>query len=88
MAKKIGNLVHTLFMSHADLIVRNPDILAGKPTILGTRISVELIVRKLASGYTIDTLLEAYPHLTQIQITAALNYAVDVIAGEEIIEHV
>ncbi len=57
------------------LIVTDPGILAGKPTIAGTRISVQLILEKLRDGWTIDDLLEDYPQLTQTQIAAALDYA-------------
>jgi uncharacterized protein (DUF433 family) len=67
-------------------ITRNPNIMLGKPTIKGTRITVELIVRKMAGGYSIDELLVQYPHLQKIQIIAALEYAAMVIANEEILE--
>jgi uncharacterized protein (DUF433 family) len=58
----------------------------GKPIIKGTRITVELIVRKMAAGYSIDALLEAYPHLEKAQLFAALEYAASVVANEEIFE--
>jgi uncharacterized protein (DUF433 family) len=67
-------------------IVRNPDIMLGKPIIKGTRITVELIVRKMAAGFSIDALLEAYPHLEKAQLFAALEYAASVVANEEIFE--
>lgn len=73
-------------MEYNNLIVRNPDILQGKPIIKGTRIAVELIVRKLASGYSIEKLLESYPHLTTKHIMAALEFAADLIANEEVEE--
>lgn len=73
-------------MKYQQYIERNPDILLGKPILRGTRISVELLVRKLANGYEIDDLLQNYPHLTRDQILAALEYAADMIAGEEILE--
>ena len=56
-------------------IKRNPDIMLGKPIIIGTRITVELIVRKLAGGHSVDDLLVQYPHLQKVQILAALKYA-------------
>ena len=68
-------------------IERNPEVMLGKPIIKGTRITVELLVRKLAGGFTVDQLLEAYPHLNKEQIFAALEYAADVIANEEIVLH-
>ena len=61
-------------------------ILNGKPIIKGTRISVELIMRKLAGGYSFEDVLKAYPHLTKEQIAAACEYAADVIANEETVE--
>ena len=72
-------------MEHTDLIERNPEVMLGKPVIKGTRITVELIVRKIAGGYSIDELLKAYPHLTRQQIQAALEFAADVVANEEVI---
>ncbi|MEI7583470.1 DUF433 domain-containing protein [Runella sp.] len=72
-------------MNHHPLIERNPAILLGKPVLKGTRISVELIIRKLSGGHTIEQLLEDYPHLRYEQILAALAYAADVIANEDLI---
>lgn len=56
-------------------IVRNPKILLGKPTIEGTRISVDLILNLLAHGQTIEEIIEDYPHLTPEDIKAAVEYA-------------
>lgn len=56
-------------------IVSKPGILYGKPVIEGTRLSVEAILQNLASGYTLDDLLDAYPFLTPEDITAAIEYA-------------
>ncbi len=56
-------------------IVRNPDILGGKPTIEGTRLSVELIIDFMAAGSTREDLLSNYPNLTNEMITACLIYA-------------
>lgn len=58
-------------------IISDPAILAGKPVIAGTRISVQLILEKLRDGWTIDDLLDAYTHLTREQVVAALDYAAD-----------
>lgn len=57
----------------------------GKPVIRGTRIPVELVLRKLSEGATEDDLLDAYPHLTAEDIRAAIAYAADVVAHEELI---
>lgn len=70
-------------MQYNEFIERNPAILGGKPIIKGTRISVELVVRKLANGYSIEQLLESYPHLNREQINACMSYAADLISGEE-----
>ena len=66
-------------------IERNPEVLTGKPVIKGTRLNVELIMRKLAGGYSFDKLLEACPHLKKEQLAAACEYAADVISNEETI---
>ncbi|MGD9954159.1 MAG: DUF433 domain-containing protein [Burkholderiales bacterium] len=67
-----------------DQIEINPEIMLGKPVIRGTRIPVELVLRKLAEGATEAELLDAYPTLTAQGIKAALEYAAKTIAHEEI----
>ncbi|MCF8308021.1 MAG: DUF433 domain-containing protein [Bacteroidales bacterium] len=74
-------------MEYQKYIERNPDIMLGKPIIKGTRITVELIMRRLAEGYSFEELLYNYPHLTKDQIYAALEYAADLIANEEVFEN-
>ncbi|HEY7093184.1 MAG TPA: DUF433 domain-containing protein [Ktedonobacterales bacterium] len=59
----------------SSLITADPEILGGKPVIAGTRISVQLILEKLRDGWSIQDLLEDYPHLTREQIIAAIAYA-------------
>jgi uncharacterized protein (DUF433 family) len=54
----------------------------GKPVVGGTRITVELILEKLASGETIEQLLEAHPRLTRDGIFAALDYAARVLRSD------
>ena len=63
----------------------NPKVMLGKPVIRGTRITVELILRKLGDGASQGELLEAYPHLTQGDIQAAITYAADTLAHEEML---
>ena len=63
----------------------DPRVMMGKPVIQGTRITAELILRKLSEGATEDDLLDAYPRLTRGGIHAAMRYAADVLAHEEII---
>ena len=66
-----------------DRIEINPNVMMGKPVIRGTRITVELILRKLSEGATEAELLEAYPKLTHEDIQAAIGYAADTLAHEE-----
>jgi uncharacterized protein (DUF433 family) len=56
-------------------IISNPDIMMGKPVVEGTRITVELILDKLAAGETTEQLLAAHPRLTQAGVQSALAYA-------------
>ena len=70
-------------MTLNDRIEINPKIMLGKPVIRGTRITVELILRKLGEGATERELVEAYPHLTKLDIQATANYAADMLAHEE-----
>ena len=60
----------------------NPRVMLGKPVIRGTRVPVELIVRKLSEGATEADLLDAYPRLTAKDIQAALAYAARSVAHE------
>ena len=57
------------------LIESNPSMMMGKPVIAGTRITVELIMEKLAAGETEEDLLKAHPRLTREDIRAALAFA-------------
>jgi uncharacterized protein (DUF433 family) len=72
-------------MAVHDRIEINPKIMLGKPVIRGTRIPVELIVRKLAEGADEKALLQAYPRLAVADIQAALLYAADSLAHEEVL---
>lgn len=65
-------------------VISDPHVLMGKPVISGTRITVELILERLASGETIEQLLEAYPHLTRESIYAAINVASQAIKADVI----
>jgi len=69
----------------ADRIEVNPAVMLGKPVIRGTRIPVELIIRKLGEGATEVDLLDAYPRLTRDDIQAALLYAADTLSHEIIL---
>jgi uncharacterized protein (DUF433 family) len=72
-------------MTLTDRIEVNPRIMLGKPVIRGTRIPVELILRKLSEGATEADLCDAYPGLTAADIRAAIAYAADALAHEETI---
>jgi len=65
-------------------IVINPKIMLGKPVIKGTRLTVELIIEKLAYGETIEDLKREYPFITEEDIRAALLYAAKRLAHEEV----
>ena len=69
----------------AQRIEINPAVMLGKPVIRGTRIPVELIIRKLGEGATEADLLDGYPGLTREDIQAALAYAADSLAHETIL---
>ena len=70
-------------MPSEERIEINPRIMLGKPVIRGTRIPVELILRKLSEGATEADLLESYPHLSVDDIRSAVRYAADTVAHEE-----
>jgi len=66
-----------------DRIEINPEVMLGKPVIRGTRITVELVLRKLSEGASEADLLDAYPRLTREDIHAAMGFAADTLAHEE-----
>jgi uncharacterized protein (DUF433 family) len=60
----------------------DPKILFGKPKIKGTRISVDLILERLANKYSFQEILQAYPSLTEDAIYACLQYASESVKNE------
>jgi uncharacterized protein (DUF433 family) len=70
-------------MAITDRIEINSRVMLGKPVIRGTRIPVELVLRKLGEGASEEDLLDAYPRLTRQDIHAAMTYAADTLAHEE-----
>lgn len=70
-------------MTVTDRIEIDPKVSLGKPVIRGTRIPVELVLRKLSDGASEADLLDAYPRLTREDIQAAIGYAADTLAHEE-----
>jgi uncharacterized protein (DUF433 family) len=71
--------------TYLDKVTTNPEVMLGKPVIKGTRVPVDLIVRKLGEGATPEDLLDAYPNLNKEDIQAALLYAAEYIRNETII---
>jgi uncharacterized protein (DUF433 family) len=57
------------------LIQSDPSVMMGKPVVAGTRVTVELILEKLAAGETLEQLIEAHPRLTKEAVYAALDFA-------------
>ncbi len=67
-----------------DLIQSDPSIMMGKPVIAGTRITVELILEKLAAGESVEQILDAHPRLTKEAVLAALDFAAKVLKADVI----
>jgi uncharacterized protein (DUF433 family) len=63
-------------------IEMNPQIMGGKPAIRGTRVPVELVLRKLGAGMTADAIIIDHPRLTPVDILAAQAFAADYLADE------
>lgn len=62
----------------------NPDVMAGKPVIEGTRIPVEKIINLLAQGLSTEDILQEYPHLEEEDVKAALQYAAETLEDESV----
>lgn len=65
-------------------ILSDPAIMMGKPVIAGTRITVELILEKLAAGESFEDVLEAHPHITMEGVRAALGFAAEALRADVI----
>lgn len=65
-----------------DRIEINTRVVLGKPVIRGTRIPVDLLLRKLGEGASEADLLDAYPSLTREDLQVAMRYAAEMIANE------
>jgi uncharacterized protein (DUF433 family) len=63
-------------------IISDPSIMMGKPVITGTRITVELIIEKLAAGETVQQILDAHPRLSREAIQAALAFAAQALRAD------
>jgi uncharacterized protein (DUF433 family) len=70
-------------MAH-DHIVLDPAVLAGKPVVRGTRLSVEFVIGLMADGWSEADILANYPGLSREGIAACLNYARDLLHSEKV----
>ncbi len=68
-----------------DRVIIDPNIMFGKPVIRGTRITVELILRKISAGMTDEQILQHHPHLHVEDIRAAAAFAADHLANEDVV---
>ena len=71
-------------MDWQDRITIDPDILAGKPIVRGTRLSVEFIIDLLAAEWSEDEILRNYPGLTHADLIACLRYASEMLKAEKV----
>lgn len=72
-------------MKWQDYIELDPKVMCGKPVIMGTRITVELILERLGDGWSEDDLIRSYPHLRPEHIRAAQSYAAASLSTDEIV---
>jgi len=70
-------------MNWKNRIIVDPDVLVGKSIIKGTRISVELILDRVADGWTTEDILSAYPHLSRDDVLVALSFAAELFREEK-----
>jgi len=63
-------------------IVSDPNVMMGKPVVAGTRITVELILEKLAAGESVEQILEAHPRLTREAVRAALAFGAEALRAD------
>lgn len=71
-------------MTHERIEI-NPEVMGGKPVIRGTRVPVELVLRKLGAGATPEAILADHPRLTLDDIRAAQAFAADYLANEDVV---
>jgi uncharacterized protein (DUF433 family) len=71
-------------MEWRDRIETDPEVLAGKPVVAGTRIPVELVVELLAQDWSTEEILEQYPALSREDIRASLHYASETLQSERV----
>jgi len=73
-----------MLMSTQSRIILDPSVLSGKPIIRGTRISVDLVLELLASGWDDSTIIKEYPGLCREDILACIKYAQEIIRSERV----
>ena len=71
-----------LLTNHVEV---RPGVMLGKPVIRGTRITVELVLRRLSEGASVDSIMESYPHLCREDILGVLEYAYKIVSHEAIV---
>lgn len=71
--------------NYQNFIEINHQVLLGKPVIKGSRVSVELILRKMSQGAKKEDIIEMYPNLKNAEIEACFEYAADILANEEVL---
>jgi uncharacterized protein (DUF433 family) len=71
-------------MKHERIVI-DPEIMVGKPVIRGTRIPVEMILRKLGAGLSVEDILADHPHITREDVQAAQAFAADYISNDEFV---
>lgn len=72
-------------MEWRERITADAETLFGKPRIKGTRISVELLLDRLADGWSVEDILESYPHLTREDVQAALAFVAEIYREESFV---
>jgi uncharacterized protein (DUF433 family) len=72
-------------MNYRDFISADSAVMLGKPVFSGTRIPVELVLRKMSEGMEFSEILVAYPALTKNALLAAISYIADILEREEVI---
>ena len=70
-------------MNWRDYLVSDPEILVGKPVVKGTRLSVDLILERLADGWTAEDLFQSYPRLTPESLQAVFAFAAEILKDED-----
>lgn len=71
-------------MKWRERVVLDPQVLAGKPVIRGTRLAVEFIIDLLAQGWSENEILSNYPGITPDDVRACLEYASEILHAERV----